>query len=190
MRIEQNHAVGDVREHALRDRALLLGDACPRERWGQGVSHEHHDPQDDDADQHDPATDRRRRVVHGVVGRENADSRLGREPSRHSAEGAAADHDRSRLEPAKRQDSGEGSRCGDHPAASLGDGDLLLVHESRLLRDPQEGSAVKRNPGDDRADNAVAGDDVDRALHDARRRRAGAPAGEEQQVGVRLAQAL
>ncbi len=92
--------------------------------------------------------------------------------------------------PAQSQGPGDGSRSCNDPAASLGDGDLPLIDEARPVGDQRQNRAVKCDPGDDCADDAVPGKDVYRALRDSGRRRAGAPAGQEQHVRVRLAQPL
>ena len=96
LRIDQHNAVRDVREHALRDRALLLGDACPRERRGQRVRHQHDDAEEQEADQEDAVADRRRCSVDAVVRGEDAEARLRRQSYRDRPVAGRAELDRLR----------------------------------------------------------------------------------------------
>ncbi len=54
MVVHEQHAVGDVRQHAFGDRALVLREARAPECGREGIRHDHHGREDDEADEQDP----------------------------------------------------------------------------------------------------------------------------------------
>ena len=68
----EQHAVGDVRQHAFGDRALVLREARAPECGREGIRHDHHGREDDEADEQDPVANLGRGCVDRPVGSRTA----------------------------------------------------------------------------------------------------------------------